>query len=124
MCNVSGFFEAPAASACLFSMTQTEPLPPITLVFCAIEGLTAMKVRPLCWSLAVCYCDAQAALFQTRSNSWVCRLRARPPRSCCWCAFRIASAGFGLLLLLRPQLSSNTGWVQVAHREKLLRFEV
>ena len=42
----TGFFEAPGASACLFSMTQTEPLPLITLVFCAIQGLNAMKVWP------------------------------------------------------------------------------
>ena len=40
----AGFFEACAAPHCLFSMSQTKPLPLTTLVFCAVEGISAMKV--------------------------------------------------------------------------------
>ena len=41
----AGYFDAPAASACPWGQTNALQLPPVCLVFCAVEGVAVMKVR-------------------------------------------------------------------------------
>ena len=43
-CLVAGFFEAPGAKLCMPCLPPSTVLPDVTLVFCAIVGLTEMKV--------------------------------------------------------------------------------
>ena len=41
----AGYFDAPAAPQCPLLHMPMEPLPPVTMVFCALEGVPAMKVH-------------------------------------------------------------------------------
>ena len=41
----AGYFDAPAALACPWGQTSGAQLPSVCLVFCALEGAAAMKVR-------------------------------------------------------------------------------
>ncbi|KAK9800253.1 hypothetical protein WJX73_007523 [Symbiochloris irregularis] len=41
--HTPGYFDAPSATACPFTHKPTSPLPPVTMVFCSIENLLAMK---------------------------------------------------------------------------------
>ena len=49
-----GYFDAPAAAECPVMHLPMEPLPPVTLVFCALEGVSAMRVCPVSSSQCPC----------------------------------------------------------------------
>ena len=48
MLVAAGYFDAPAAIECPLLHVPMEPLPSVTMVFCALEGLPAMKVCLKC----------------------------------------------------------------------------